>query len=263
MTERLVHAAISLRPRLSISLALAGQEPIRHRYVILSNFLCLIFLFAVSSLPPCLTAQQPTAYSYNIFEQFSREAAASDPAETRKYSQDLVELLVPEQSGRDYMDSLAGRLASAEMKAREGRRKLISEAAVVLSFNTLMKGIDGPTSWQADEASLHAFRQRSISIRSLSPLFSAGRNGRNCNPGEAVMLLYLLIYNDGRLSGRMLDSLEGLRSGSGQTQSPSDLTVGNTTPNRHARELLALYSVKHNRRAIIRSFNDAVQILNF
>jgi hypothetical protein len=258
----LMRAAISLLQYPMSCRVLTGQIP-SGRPHILRNVPCLIFLLVAASFPMCLTGQKPTANAHNILEEFSREAAASDPAGIVKYSQDLIELLVPEESGGDYIRSLAGRLASAEQKARQGSGNLISEAAVTGSFNTLMKEINGSPSWRADEASLHAFRQRSTSIQSLSPLFSAGRNGGNCNPAEAVMLLYLLIYNDGRLSGHMLDSFDGQRSASVPTQPASELTGGSVTPNQRARELLALYSVKHDRRAIIKSFNHAVQILGF
>jgi len=70
-----------------------------------------------------------------------------------------------------------------------------------------MQEVGAPPTLRADEASLRRFREHAVSIKAFPALFTAGRNGTNCNPGEAFFLLYLLISNDGALYEKNLDTV--------------------------------------------------------
>jgi len=160
--------------------------------------------------------RQPLGRANTTSALFNQEAEASDPAGIRKYSEDLVELIVNNPVGVSYVhhrfrNHLAVRVARAEQAARAGNGKLVPEAAVVKAYNDLMTKIGAPPSYQANEGDLHKFRTRAIAIPVFHALFTANRNGTNCNPGEAVFLFYFLISNNGQLSENLADSMAGLQ----------------------------------------------------
>lgn len=157
---------------------------------------------------------QPPHCAQILFCLFNQEAAATDSAGIHKYSEDLIGLVVPNPAGDDFArqiaSRLAGRLASAEQAARAGNGRLVPEAAVVRAFNDLMRGIGAPPSYLASEGNLHKFREHAASIKAFPALFSADRNGRNCDPGEAIFLLDQLISGNGTLLEGNLDSAMAL-----------------------------------------------------
>jgi hypothetical protein len=187
-----------------------------------------------------------------LFCLFNEEAAASNPAGIHKYSDDLIGLLVPNPAGdgsiRQLAEPIVDRLANAEQAARAGRRRLVAETAVVRAFNDLMQEIGAPPSVRADEASVHRFRQHAASIQAFPALFSADRNGANCNPGEAVFLVSLLISDNGALLDGNLDGAAALmqrgdqRNGGGVSFGVAH--VGG--PESGASGLLSSYSLRHN-----------------
>lgn len=225
----------------------------------------VLLILAVSfELSPQTTGQQPPGCAQDFFCLFNQEAAASDPGGIQKYSHDLIELIVPEEAGKDYINSLSDRLAKAESEARSGRGKLIPETDIVRSINATMRTIGAPPAFSADLDSIRAFRARSATISSLSALFTANRNGSDCNPGEAILLVSLLIENDGSLSEHMFDSYSAPAQVDGGDKGFSVLTFGTGEPqNRHAKAMLSTYSSKHGRRATTRLFNRAAQTLGF
>ncbi|MFZ1085233.1 MAG: hypothetical protein WAN35_09735 [Terracidiphilus sp.] len=160
--------------------------------------------------------RQPAKRAFTTPELFNQEAEASDPAGIRKYSGDLVELIVNDPVGISYVDHrfgnhLANRLAKAEEAARAGKEKLVPETAVVKAYNEVIRMIGAPQSYQANEEDLQRFRARTISLHVFPALFTANRNGTNCYPGEAVFLFHLLISNNGQLSENLVDSMAGLQ----------------------------------------------------
>uniref|UniRef100_E6QKB9 Uncharacterized protein n=1 Tax=mine drainage metagenome TaxID=410659 RepID=E6QKB9_9ZZZZ len=170
----------------------------------LPAFLSLLAMaFAFS---PTLAGQQHPPRASSVPDLFNQEAGASDPAGILKYSKGLIGLVVPEYTGESFINSLADRLARAEQMAREGRGKLVPEQDVVQAFNELMQQVGAPSSLRTDEASMRRFREHAASIKAFPALFTAARNGTNCNPGEAVFLLYVLVSENGKLSEEFLDS---------------------------------------------------------
>lgn len=215
--------------------------------------LVLICFSLVLSAPVCVP--QP---SHSFYGEYNQEAAFSDPAGIQKYSEDLIGLIVPEGVDKGYTHSLSKRLAKAEQMAREGKGKLVPEAAIARSFDDLMRGIGAPPTWRADMTQIRQFRARSATAPNLSALFSAGRNGTNCNPGEAVLLLDLLITNNGHLIVTSSDF--GNAPASQQASKLTERTVG---PDQDSSELLAAYSSKHSRHDVRKLFDHVAQTLGF
>jgi hypothetical protein len=211
----------------------------------------------------------------------NQEAATSDPAGIYKYDRDLVDLVLPNQwtygrspsgkaeefehefLGDDYAAKLADRLSQAEQAARTGNGRLVPEASVVKAFNDLMQGIGAPPSVRAHTLSVHEFREHAASIKAFPALFSADRNGTNCNPGEAMFLLYLLIYNDGHPSERLLDWSAAMEQGGSQSLAQGLFTSGVPRPKKDARNMISDYSSQHQRSANIRLFDRVVRALGF
>lgn len=236
--------------------------------------LALLPLLAMVFTPsPPLAGQQPPHCAQDLFCLFNQEAAASDPAGIHKYSEDLIGLLLPNPAGEDSIrqltNQLAGRLAAAEQAARTGNGRLVPEAAIVKAFNDLMQEIGAPPSVRASLAAVHIFRQHAASIKAFPALFSADRNGANCNPGEAAFLFYLLISDNGTLYRGNLDSAQALMQMNSQgvggygVARMEGLGLSTNTPDSSASSLLSSYLSRHSRNATIALFDHVAGILDF
>lgn len=232
-----------------------------------------------------MVAQRPAHCAQIFFCLFNQEAAASDPAGIHQYSRDLIDLVLPNQwaygrspSGRmetfetefldeKYAAKLADRLAQAEQTARTANGKLVAETDVVRAFNDLMVEIGAPSSMRTDEGALRRFREHAAAIKAFPSLFSADRNGANCNPGEAVFLLSLLISDNGILYERNLDSdLALMQMGeqqNGEGRSFGVSVSGIKGMDSGAKSPLLAYSSHHNRNATIAVFNRLAGTLAF
>ncbi|MFP5206246.1 MAG: hypothetical protein ACLGSH_12890 [Acidobacteriota bacterium] len=234
----------------------------------------VVGLFFVILLGSCgRMAAQPSHCAQILFCLFNQEAAARNPAGIHKYSEDLIGLLVPNPSGdgsiRQIADRLANRLSNAEKAARVGDGRLVPEAAVVKAFNDLMNAIGAPASIRASEASVHEFRDHAASLEAFPALLSADDNGSNCNPGEAVFLLYLLISGNGILHGGNLDGAQALIQMNSQgiesygTARMEGLGLSAMEPDSSASGLLSSYPSHHSRNATIALFNHVAGMLGF
>ena len=216
-----------------------------------------------------LVGQQPPHCAQILFCLFNQEAAASDPAGIHKYSEDLIGLIVPPEAGKADIEPLADRLARAEQMAQAGSGKLVAEADVVRAFNELMAKVGAPPSIRADEASMRRFREHAVSIKAFPALLSADRNGTNCNPGEAVFLLYLLISENGILHEGNLDSAQALIQMNSQgiegygVARMEGLGLSAKKPDSSASGLLSSYPSNHSRNATIVLFNHVAGMLGF
>jgi hypothetical protein len=219
----------------------------------------LVFFFILLSFGR-ITAQ-PAPCAHDFFCLFNQEAAASDTEGIRSYSHDMIELIVPAGAGKGYINSLSDRMARAESAVRNGRGRLVPEVDVVRSFNEIMRTIGAPPTFMADVASMRRFRARSATVPSFSALFTANRNGTNCNPGEAVLLLFLLIENDGALSEHMFD--EYAPSQAGVQEKRLSVLTGGMEAHRNVKWMLFDYSSRHRRGATIKLFDRAVHTLGF
>ena len=226
--------------------------PVRKLALVSSMVFCVFVV-------PWLNGQTQPSRNTSFLGQFNQEAASSDAAGIQTYSEDLIGLIVPEGMGRDYVRSLSERLAKAEVRAREGKGELIPEAAIVRSFADLMQRIGAPPEWRADVAQIRKFRARSVTAPDLSALFTSGRNGTSCNPGEAVLLLYLLILNEGQL----IESSSDFANAPASRRPSSELVRRTGGPNQDASELLAAYSLKHSRHDAREVFDHVARTLGF
>jgi len=225
-----------------------------------SKTISLLFFISLASV--CQTAaQQPPGCAQDFFCLFNQEAEASGPQEVYKYSRDLIGLILPAEVGKDYIDSLSERLAKAEITARSGRARLVPETDVVRGFNQLMRTIGAPPTITADTDSMRRFRARSATVPTLSALFTASRNGTNCDPGEAVLLGFLLLENDGKLSEHIFDSYAPSQASGGEKR--FSVLVGERKSTRNAKQMLSDYSSQHRREATFNIFNRLAKTLGF
>jgi hypothetical protein len=112
---------------------------------------------------------------------------------------------------------------------------------------------------------MRRFREHATSIKAFPALFSADRNRTNCNPGEAVFLLYLLISDDGVLRERDLDSAQILTQGNlHQNGGGRGLAVAHMEVlGSGASNVLSSYVSGHNRNTTIALFSNVAGILGF
>ena len=241
------------------------------------NLKYLALAFA-SGLTWCaiIAGQQPTNTPNTEPEQMDQKAAAGNLAGIHAYSADLIHGVVnpdiatypePPNKYKDLIDSLSNRLATAEQSAREGKGKLVPEGDVALAFNQLMKKTGAPSSFSAVEADIHRFRAHAAELAILPSLLTAGRNGANCNPGEAVYLVSLLIGGNGKLPQHELDlivefhqSREAIKQGTGSAT--SFLTYSPGVHLQGAPAAILSYS-QHHRRATSKMFYDFAKTLGF
>lgn len=144
-------------------------------------------------------ASQPSPQPPNMMDTLNKEVGASDPEGIHKYSEDLIpwlNWLIGTVAGPEYEASVIDRLARAELKARQGKRKLISEAEIAQAFNQLMRETGAPDTFTADVAAVES--ARSESEKRLPALITRKKNGSYCNPGETIYILMLLIHNVAR-----------------------------------------------------------------
>lgn len=219
----------------------------------LSSRVFALSLLLGSAIYPKAASSQASVRPMAVLETLNKEAAAADTPEGLKdYSQHLIQMLVGDQLGTAYVTSLSDRLARAELMARHGKRKLISEDEVAQSFNSLMKQVVAPQSLMANERTVHQFR---IALQATSPALTAvDKNESHCNPSEAVFLLVLLLTNNGTLP-------EHLPSAIKPEDLPRQVLSVHDAPD--ARTLIFFYSSQHPRIESVKMFDHAIQIFGF
>jgi hypothetical protein len=125
-----------------------------------------------------------------------------------------------------------------------------------------MNKIGAPPSLRAAEESLRKYRAYAASIKAFPTLLTADRNGTNCNPGEAVFLLYLLLWSDGRPSEQDLYSAQVLtqpsptQPGGQRDRKGAGYAVGRVGTAPAAQWLIYKYSLRHNPGATVALFNQ-------
>lgn len=222
-----------------------------------------VFSISVAILFLCSQAPAQSALCvHDLFCLFNQEAAASSPAGIHKYSDDLIGLLALPDTGKSYTNSLANRLAKAEQMARTGKGKLVPEANVALAFNELMKKVGASPAFMTDADSVWSFREYAASHNAFPALFSAKHNGTNCNPGEAVFLLYLLITNNGVLSNQELNLAQSLMRINAQPN-VRRYAIAGMVPSMGATKFIYSYANTHSGDADIALFNHTAKILGF
>lgn len=151
-------------------------------------------LVIAAAFTPRMAVSQPSPQPPNRMDILNKEAEANDPEGIHKYSENLIpwlNWLIGTAAGPEYEASVIDRLARAELKARQGKRKLISEADIAKAFNQLMRETGAPDTFTADVAAVES--ARSESEKRLPALITRKKNGSYCNPGETIYILMILI----------------------------------------------------------------------
>jgi hypothetical protein len=178
-----------------------------------------------------------------------------------------MESFMLEFLGDDFAANLTDRLAQAEESARAGHGKLVSESDVARAFNDLMRSVGAPPTLRTDEAAIRKFREHAAAIKAFPALFSADRNGANCNPGEAVFLISLLISGEGTLLEGNLDSEQAfmhMAERHNQAGGVAGFAVGRIESiNGTARDLILSYTSRHFRFTTKAVFNKLAETLRF
>lgn len=136
-------------------------------------------------------------------------AEAAEPAASRDavndYNEFLIKMLVSPQAGEAYVTAFSQRVGMADLMARHGHRKLISESSVAQAFNELMTQVADPQFQppKTDAATVHKLR---LMLKDSSPaLSSVETHESECLPSEAFLLMTQLINNNPSYSGAPTD----------------------------------------------------------
>ena len=221
-----------------------------------SEEVALVILLGLAIIP-LSAAQQSPYHPQNLTEILNKEAKATDPAGIHAYSRHLIKLLVPDRAGRAYIDSLSDRLAKAEQMAREGKRKLITEADIATGFNDLMRQIAAPTSLKTDDSMVRKFRVSPLALSPVPALISVYHNGNHCNPGESVFLLWLLLVNNASLD--LPPEVTELKP----EDLPRVVAIRHQAIEPNAKRLLTVYSSQHHRIDTIKLFDGIARTFDF
>jgi len=158
--------------------------------------------------PGCPSVGQPGAFLCSLGVDAKR---AADPAGDLKYAAELIGMITPNLSREDRAQ-MARRLASADQEARHDPGRYVPESSVAAAFNELMAPVkrNNATPFRTDAETVH--RLRGILAGNSPALTSLKEHPTSCLPDEAVLLVYLLIFNNGRVGfvprGQSLLSVE-------------------------------------------------------
>jgi hypothetical protein len=148
---------------------------------------------AIREVPPTMSDPVP------FLDVLGKEAEKADtPRGAEAYSKHLIKVLVGNEMGDDFVSTQAARLAAADLSARRGDRGLVDERTVADTFNELMKRVRGRgRTIVTDTATVHRLR---LGISHASPaLTTVSAHASTCLPSEALLLIALLITNNGAI----------------------------------------------------------------
>lgn len=246
------------------------------------SFLAAVFVvgavlcpsIASQQSPPSLSGQQPQPWVGSISDpsQFAKtqsladtlndEAEAGDSAGIHRYSEHLIQLLLPDRAGQKYIRSLTDRMARAEELTRAGKGSLVPEAKVAQAYNDLMKEVRAPTSFLTDEAAVRNLRRLILFDKPGDALITASRNGTNCNPGEAVFLLLALFWNNGGPRMHQVSAPEAAKP-SGTNSGRWVTFMKKSRSGASASRSLQSYSAAHRPRDIAALFDGVAKTMGF
>ncbi len=230
--------------------------------LILSSALCP-FVAGQQHQPWVGSIPDPSQFAktQSLADTLNDEAKAGDTAGIHRYSEHLIQLLLPDRAGSKYIRSLADRLARAEELARAGKGSLVPEAKVAQAYNDLMKGVGAPTSLLTDETAVRNLRLVPFDKPS-DALITASRNGTNCNPGEAIFLLLSLFWNNGGPRVHQASAPWAVQpSGTKQDRWVTNMKKSLSDPSAH--RSLQSYSAAHRPRDTAALFNGVAKTLGF
>jgi len=123
---------------------------------------------------------------------------ADSPAGDLSYATELIQMIASHIDGGD-VALLSHRLATMDQEARRNGAQYIQEAAVASAFNGMMSQIQGSyaTPLRTDAQTVHNLRE--ILAANSPDLTSVNRHPISCLPDEAVLLVFLLLTNNGKV----------------------------------------------------------------
>jgi hypothetical protein len=142
----------------------------------------------------CPPVGQPGAFLCSL----DRDAQhAAEPAGDLKYATEVIHLMAA-RLGRDDVAVLGRRLALADQAARRDPRKCVPETAIATAFNELMAQVldKHATRIRTDAQTVHSLRE--VLADNSHALISVKEHPTDCLADEAVLLVFFLIFNNGR-----------------------------------------------------------------
>lgn len=209
--------------------------------------------FPLLSQSPCRDCAPPNTPSVSPFYVLIQEAKAADTEEgSQTYAKHLTGMFVASEMGDPFILEFSGRLAKADLMARQSKRAWVPESSVAQAFNDLMKQVTDPSSkpFQTDVAIVHQTRLETDSM--LHPLTSVASHNSECLPSEAVFVLTELVGKNGTL---------GLPDPS-HYPSPNIHVTGGAL-NMHADFVISHYIISHSHSKTVKLYNHVAQVLGF
>jgi hypothetical protein len=162
-------------------------------WVTLATFIATLAVNAQA--PGCHPEGHPEAFLCTLGADAQR---AADPAGDLKYATELIGMTAHHVSREDRAQ-LARRLASADQAARHDPGRYVPESSVAAAFNELMAPVkrNNATPFRTDAKTVHILR--GVLAANSSDLISVKEHPSSCLPDEAVLLVFFLIFNNGRV----------------------------------------------------------------
>jgi len=143
----------------------------------------------------CPSVGQPGAFLCSLDADAQR---AADPAGDLNYATELIHMMASHLS-RDDVAVLARRVALADQAARRDPGKYIPETAVAAAFNGLMAKVLDKKSPPISSDAQTVHRIREVLADNSHALISVKEHPASCLPDEAVLLVFFLIFDNGRV----------------------------------------------------------------
>lgn len=179
------------------SLARLGGGSMRVLRVLMAPTALIVCSLSLGSQTTPTGAHSMPPYKSTLRALVESAQAAHTVDGVNAYSKELVELLLPRNTKSGYIDTLSRRLASADLQARSGQHGYVAESSVAEAFNYLMATVEEGNSHPArtDTAIVHTLRK--VLYDSSPALSSLGTHSDECLPSETVLLVSVLISNNG------------------------------------------------------------------
>jgi hypothetical protein len=161
---------------------------LKNIYTLVKHVLLAASFNTLAALPQDLKSPNTFLSTLN-----SEAANSSSEEGATIYSRHLVATLTGGKLGTAADELLSARLARAQFMAAHGKHKSVSEAQVASAFNSLMRMVEAPPKIQVTSGTVHKFREI---LKPFAPqLITLERDASGCDPGEAVTLVILMIFN--------------------------------------------------------------------
>ena len=186
-----------------------------------------------------------------LLPQLDTLASATDSATDRaRYISTLMTLAGGAKLREPFASTFSKRFMLDEERVRKGKQSLVSELAVSMAFNRLAEVIKSPA--RVDVDAVHHLR---TALASQAPhLITLKASPAGCNPGEAIFLIYLLVANDGSVTGTPLQLPEG-------TELPTVQLTATTGQQKSMSFLLSDFVNSHSQMDVLTQVEQVLSLL--